>query len=455
MDSINGRNRFVLRFSKNTLMYFFYTILVFVLAHCVWPKYQNAEFISYQYVLFYNPSKMIFCFIIATAFILLINNTYFNSNTFSGKVILFLTMLYFIPGMAICSALNIEWSYILFFSIYFIVLLVADKIIKHPKKFPMVVREERVSIIFRIILCVCLVYPIVIMLLFDKGFSFVNVIATLNDPYGIRAQARENSMPWAFLLIETWGVYFGALMITYSLKNKKRFLAIAFIIIQLFYFSLQGNRIYLFITGVAIILGFIDAKNKYIAWAFVGVVLAQFLEYTIFIDEEFLGLVTNIYRRYSVVPNLLSPKYVDFFQRNTPDFLRGFFENISRFFGVESEYGANFGVIIGQQYFHMNMNANTGMIGGAFLEFGYGGVIIDPIMMVFSLRVFEKILMRADKAYIILVAFIYTSLAINSWSLWAQCIRISYLLLFIISLYLMFNTEKGMPGKKIKKKALL
>lgn len=442
MNSIGKKRRLVFRLKKTTPLYFLYTVFVFVLAHCIWPNYQSRFFLIYQYVLDANFDKTLICFLLAFIMFCVINNDYTSGDTFSEKTILFLTTLYFIPGLAICSALNIDWDYIAVYVAYFIVLVIADSVIGHPTKAPVPINEGRAKIVLPALIAVCVLYPFVLMAVYDKGFSFENVIQTLNDPYEIRAQAREQGVSWAFLLLENWGVYFGALMITYTLKKKKFWLSVVFIIIQLFYFSLQGNRIFLFIAGIAIVLGVGKLTDKRVAVVLLGLIIAQFVEFFLFQGAEDLGIVTNIFRRFTLVPNIISPKYYDFFTVNTPDFLRGHFETISRLLGLESQYGFDVGYVIGKQYFNMEINANTGMVGGAFFEFGYWGIIIDPIMTILSLRLFEKVLMRAEKHYSALIAFIYTALAINSWALWSQCIRISYMVLFIISIYLLFNTEK-------------
>ena len=183
-------------------------------------------------------------------------------------------------------------------------------------------------------------------------------------------------------------------------------------------------------------------NNKYLSLVFVGLLAFQLVELFIFKENESIGMVTNVFRRFTVVPNIISPKYYDYFQTAMPDFLRGHFPSISALLGVESEYNFNIGNVIGQEYFGMNLNANTGMVGGAFFEFGYLGIFIDPIMFVLSLRLIEKVLINADNENVMTVSLIYTSLAINSWAIWSQLIRPSYIPLFILSLYFLFNRSE-------------
>lgn len=439
MNANNRKFALELRVRNTMLFYFLYIVLIYILALCIWPRIQTSQFTIYKYILSENLVKTIVCFFMSTIMWIIVNNRYSENSTFSGRVILLLTMLYFIPGLAICSALNTDWGYILSFLIYYFAIVIADCFIRYPRRPFKTITFKQSNTIFILLIILCLIYPFVLTSVFNSSFSLSKILLTLNDPYGVRADAREKSISWAFLLLEYWGVYFGTVMVTYSFRKKKYWLAIAFVLIELFYFTLQGNRIILFIVGIAIVLGFLKVNNKWLSLIFVGLLVAQFLELILFNGNETIGIVTNVFRRFSVVPNIISPKYYDYFQTATPDYLRGHFPSISALFGAKSEYDFNIGYIIGQQYFGMYLNANTGMVGGAFFEFGNLGVIIDPIMFVISLRIIEKVLFNTDNENIMTVSLIYSSLAINSWAIWSQLCRISYMPLFVLSLYFLFN----------------
>lgn len=442
MNTTNRKLTIKFKVRNTTLLYFLYIVLIYILAFCIWPQIKTSQFTIYKYILSGNFGKTLYCFLFSIIMWVIVNNKYSVNSTFSSRVIFLLTMLYFIPGLAICSVLNTDWGYINCYIIYYFVMVVADKAMRHPDKPFRIITFKQSNILIICLIILCFLYPFILGMLFNKSFSLSNIMLTLNDPYGVRANAREKSISWAFLLLEYWGVYFGAVMVTYSFKKRKYWLAIAFILIELFYFTLQGNRIILFIVIIAALLGFFKVNNKYLSLVFVGLLAFQLVELFIFKENESIGMVTNVFRRFTVVPNIISPKYYDYFQTAMPDFLRGHFPSISALLGVESEYNFNIGNVIGQEYFGMNLNANTGMVGGAFFEFGYLGIFIDPIMFVLSLRLIEKVLINADNENVMTVSLIYTSLAINSWAIWSQLIRPSYIPLFILSLYFLFNRSE-------------
>ena len=456
MNYSSGKENRKASISSKFILYIVFVALVFVLAYTIWPKYEASQFSIYHYTLDFNFGKLLFGMTIAVLMSYTVYKRFSNDISFSGRVILLLSMLYFIPGIAIASALNYDWGYLFAFIVYYYIMILADRLIGKPRKAPVKVKEGQAKFIFWILVIMALLYPVVMTVVYNRSFSISNFLLTINDPYGVRAQAREQSISWAFVLVENWGVYFGALLITYFLKKKNNLLAIAFIAIEAFYFSLQGNRIFIFITGIAIILGIFKMNDKYIPYIFIGLLGAQILEYLLFHNLHSVGFVMNVFRRFSIVPNIISTKYFDFFQSEVPDFLRGHFPNISRLLGTSSPYDFNVGYTIGQKYFGMYLNANTGLVGGAFFEFGLLGVIIDPIMLVISFRLFEKVLFLADEEITMITSLIYASLAINSWALWSQCIRVSYLPLLIISIYIMVNREEyevennKMPRRRIR-----
>ena len=451
-----GEEKTKTNISSKFALYIAFVILVFVLAYGIWPKYEASQFSVYHYVLDFNIWKLVLGIALAIRMSYTVYKRYSEDNSFSGRVILLLSMLYFIPGIAITSALNYELGYLFSYIVYYYVLIFADRVIRKPRKAPVKIKEGQANVLFWLLIITAVLYPVVMATVYNRSFSIVNFLLTYDDPYGMRAQARERGISWAFLLIENWGVYFGAMVITYALKRKKTILAVGFILIEAFYFSLQGNRIFIFITGIAILLGVFKMKDKYLPFVFIGLLGVQILEYLLFHNLQNVGFVMNVFRRFSIVPNIISRDYYDYFLTEVPDFLRDYFPNISRLFGTTSPYGVNVGYIIGQKYFNLYLNANTGLVGGAFFEFGFLGVIIDPIMLVLSFRLFEKVLYHSEKEIVMIAALIYASLAINSWSLWAQCIRVSYIPLLIISIYIMVNREEyglnnnGLSSRKIR-----
>lgn len=402
----------------------------------------------YKYLLDINDAKLLFSIVCAIIMWWFINSKYYIVDNFSHQVILLLILLYFLPGIVMGGVLNFEWSYMIQFMLYFIVLVIADKLTPYPKKCFNEFTKNSAIIAQEIIIVVSLLYPLFMARVYSKSFSLTELLLTLNDPYGARTASKEMNISWVILAIEYAGIYFDAVLITHFIKSKKKVLAVAFVIVGLFYFILQGNRQFVLFVIFGLLFGFLQPNKKVIAYAFLALLAIQLGECFLIHDDNTIGPITNVFRRFSLVPNKISSQYFDYFQFNQPDLLRGVFTRISSLLGIESQYGNNqIGYIIGNRYYGWAMNANNGLFGGAYFEFGDFGFLIDPIMFVIILRLIEKILYRADNSIKFITSIVFITISINQQVIWAQSIRPGQYLLFLLFLLLFFNSK--VPEKSI------
>lgn len=430
---IQGKSKFLLPVTWVTFGYLIYIILLYVLSIFIWSQNQSEEFVTYKYLVNIDEAKLIVSIILSTSMWYLVIKKYYKAEDFSSQVIFLLILLYFIPGVVLAGALNFEWGYLFGYYIYFLILLLADGFLRRPRGPFLAFQNRSLEYLQKILIIMSFLVPLFMLVYFRSSFSLTEIILTLNDPYGTRIAAREANTRWLILAIEYWGAYFSCFMITYSLKNKKILLAVIYIIFELFYFTLQGNRIFVFYIGVAVVLGLFHLNNKTITTGFVAFLAAQVIESIFISSHSSIGLFTNVFRRFCVVPNIISTQYFDFFKTHSPDWLTGTFTGLFGLLGVKSEYGSNVGYIIGSTYYGWRMNANNGMFGGALFEFGKLGILIDPIMFVLVLRLIEKILFKSDKELKFIIAAVYASLAINLTTIWAGMFRLTPTLLFILS----------------------
>ena len=429
-------HRFTLKLNWVTICCFFYVILLYFLSIFIWSQNRSEEFTAYKYILSINGTKLFASIVLSITMWIIISNRYYRANTFSSQVLLLISLLYFLPGVVLCGTLDFEWAYLIEYYIYFVVMILIDKVCPYPRKSFLAFQKGSLAFLQKILIVCSFIVPLFLMIYYRSSFTLSSILLTLNDTYGVRTAAKEANTSWMILAIEYWGAYFSCFMITYSLRNKKRILAIMYILFVLFYFTLQGNRIFVFFIGIAILIGLFDFDSRTIIFGFLILMVLQIFEFFLVSDKSSIGLVTNMYRRYSIVPNIISTQYFDFFKSNSPDWLTGTFTGISNLLGIESEYGNKIGTLIGSKYYGWNMNANTGLFGGAIFEFGELGILIDPIMFVLVLRFIEKILFKYNVDNVelkFITAAIYASLAINLTTIWVGMFRLTPTLLFIFS----------------------
>ncbi|SEG16780.1 hypothetical protein SAMN02910276_02063 [Butyrivibrio sp. Su6] len=412
--------------------YFVYLILLFVLALFIWPQYKCVEFTTYKYVVSINIPKLLFSLILSLIIWYIFIRRYYIVLDFSGQVLQLLVLLYYMPGIVIAGALNFEWIYILKYFAYFLVMIIADNIIRFPKRPLFIIKVDGLFYLKRFVVICSFILPLFLTLYFSRSFSASTFISMVKNPYGVRIAARGLNTRWAILALEYWGAYFSCFMVTYSLKKRKWGLAVAYFVFILFYFTLQGNRIFVFYLGMAVILGFYEINSLKLCMCYMFLLVAQVLEFRLFDINNTVGIITNIFRRYSIVPNIIASQYYDFFKTHPSDWLTDVYVDLLSIFDIHSQYN-NIGFVIGKTYYGWEMSANNGLFGGAIYEFGMLGIIIDPIMFVLILRLIEKLLFRLGKELKFIVAVIYASQAINQTTIWTGMLRLTPMLLFILS----------------------
>lgn len=433
--------------------YLLYIISLYVLLTFIYTKNTSTELVFYKYIEDFNAWKYIFSIVLCILILTVLLKRYSKIRTFSEQSILLLSLLYFIPGIAMSGILNFEWSYIFQYCLYYSVLIIADKLFHNPNKPLRIFKPASNYYLRAFFIVLSIIVPVFLLNYYGNTFSFDTVVKTLNDPYGMRMSARQNNTRWLIIAIEYWAVYFSCFMITYSLKHKKYAVAVFYSVLELYYFTIQGNRSFVFFLGLAIALGLFKINKYTLSISFLAICVAQIIEYYVIGDNSAIGLFSNIFRRFAIVPNIISTQYFEFFSKNDPDWLAAIFTNIASLFGVDSPYKYGVGFAVGSAFYGGGMNANNGLFGGAYFEFGNLAWLIDPIMFVLSLRLIEKLTIESDEEIKLIIAIIYCTLAINAESIWNNFFRISYILIFFITIAFFCKSEEYLhSGVRIRLK---
>ena len=425
-----------------TFGYLIYVVLLYVLSIFVWSQNRTEEFAIYNYSVNLDMAKLTVSIILSMITWYILVQKYSELDSFSTQVMQLIILLYFMPGLVLFGVLGFEWTYLIEYFIYFLVMIFADRLMRYPEKPFFTFEKKSLWIVQKVFIIVSLLTPVFLAVYFRNSFSLSSILLTLNDPYGTRIAAREANTRWLILAIEYWGAYFSCFMISYSLRYKRYALAVVYVLCELFYFTLQGNRIFIFYIGIAIIVGLFKINKKIFTTALVCLLAMQIIEYFIF-PESSIGLVTNVYRRFCVVPNIISTNYFDFFRTHTPDWLTGTFSGLFGIFGIQSNYGSNVGYLIGTTYYGWKMNANNGMLGGALFEFGVLGTFIDSIMFVLVLRLVDKLFFKLDKELKFIAALVYAANAVNLTTIWVQLFRPTPMLLFVLSCMVFYQDSSS------------
>lgn len=413
-----------------TILYLIYT---FFLYYVLVFKMPDALALSYNGLLYpyeYNHTSAIVSVFVSIVLLLCIRKYYTNLSRVSDITVLLLILLYFIPGLFICSVTEVPKSYLFSYILFIFLFILFDRCIKIGNNR----LAKRTSAMKPIYLVYCIfAITIAFVIFFGQEFSLARFLLAVADVYEVRADA--DYFHWIVFNIEQWAVYFGAVMIVYCLRSDRKKIAWLIVICELFFFSMQANKIDLFVTIMAIICGYIkNLDAKFISFAFVLLSVIIFTESILFDDG--IGVLTNIFRRYTVVPNRISTHFFDFFQNHEPDYLRTPFSRVAAFFGESSPYN-NIAHLIGNTYYNADMGANTGMMASGLFLFGNLGIIVEAFCIPLFLKLFN-IATKGIKSYSInfLIAVVLATLLINSPYPLVSLFWISYFLFLFVSLYI-------------------
>lgn len=288
---------------------------------------------------------------------------------------------------------------------------------------------------------------------FTRGVIFVSLVAIvfflinrylgisfnfdLTKVYDIRSQYLETGIPWAGYLF-TWLAYIvNPVFFAICITRKRWIYAVLIAVLQLLVFSSTGNKTFLFILPFVLVLMWIVTRKNPLAWmaiGLVGIILLGMLSYWL-IDDIWMSSLFA--RRTLLVPAQLSFLYHDFFSKHDYVFLSP--HRIFRFF-LDYPYHLDPPHLIGEVYFNQpKMGANTGIVGDAYMNFGFVGFALWGILLAIILRMVDSC-SRGKDIKIAIVAIAMPVIVLTNSAL-LTCLLTHGLLLALFLLYLLPKEE--------------
>ena len=352
------------------------------------------DFFAYKYVL-----SWIVTLIMTPSIVSLYNNS-----SVSSTIILLINLIYFIPGCTLYSLLGLPDLYFLFYVLYWILLMICQYQITYVHKVTirMVIKPLFYSFIFVIVIGAIAITGIY------NGFQ-INL--RLDNVYELRRLQRDMDLPSFVGYFQPLAGVFVPFVIVYFLSKKRYLLSSLAIIIQILLFSFGGMKSYLCLIPVAI-LGYYLYREKRMNWFSWGLVILNIMALFEYVLRNSHLISGYIQRRTMFVTNLLSFRYYECFSSNTPDYL---FQSVLRRFGFISQYNIPIPRLMGLEYYgNIATNANNGMIGDAFCNFAWFGLIVFPFLIVFALRFMDACAHGLNRRLLITVFVWYAIAFVNS-----------------------------------------
>lgn len=223
---------------------------------------------------------------------------------------------------------------------------------------------------------------------FGISFNF-----DLSKVYDIRAEQPLSVIPMGGYLLNWVGKILNPIFFALFIHKRKWLLAGIIVFLQLWLFSVTGHKTFLFALPFVLVLMWLTARKNslaYLAMGLMAVVFLGMLSYWLIDDTIMSSLFT---RRVLLTQGQLSFYYYDFFSQNELVFL-----STSKL-GLLATYPYDLSPpnLIGAVYFgNPELNANTGVVGNAYMNFGLIGLALYGVFLAIILKLVDSCSRRVD-----------------------------------------------------------
>lgn len=347
----------------------------------------------------------------------------------SDTILALVIMLYFYPQIVLYSVGLNNGEYFLYVVLYLLGLLLANRFCPIIEK---KVHLMEYANLFEIVI----VLLGLSMVLISGVFAGFRISFNLSDYYEYRFEVREMALPSILRYVLNWARTLLPIGLIYALVKKNKWLIAFTTVAQILCFSFDGKKSALFMFFLTFVVAFIF-KSSYRKRMPVFMCLiggSVFLESSLRAGKSFIG--KHILRRMMFVPPYLGWAFFDFFSKNELDYLKS---SILRRFGFRSSYSEPIPRLIGRLYnlgsTSNAINANTGLCGDAFANFGWYSLLIYPILDVIVFKILGKYTEGLDERLQIIisltVSYVFLSGSFFSVLLTNGILLLIFLLIFV------------------------
>lgn len=270
------------------------------------------------------------------------------------------------------------------------------------------------------------------------GFSFNY---DLTEIYEIRSHYVELSIPFAGYVFNWMSYIINPILFALFLTRRKWTPIGLIVFLQILLFSNVGMKTLLLALPFVLALMLIVTRKNPLAWMAAGLtttIVLGMLSYWLTYDTLALSLFT---RRTLMVPARVSFIYYDFFSTNGHTFLSQ--HRIFRNF-LDYPYHLDPPYLIGEFYFdNPKLSANNGIVGDAYMNFGFIGFILWGIVLAIILK-FMDIFSEGIDPKIGIAAIAMPSITLTNSALLTNLLTHG-LLLALLFLYLLPRKSNTPP----------
>lgn len=233
------------------------------------------------------------------------------------------------------------------------------------------------------------------VVLVKLNYNGLYIHTDLATVYDIRLSAANADLGFAANYLISWSSLIFTIRGVMAVAEGRYVILVGMLTLQVLIFSIAGHKFYLF-TLPAALLAYAVYRNgllTFVPFALSCALLSSFALATI--GGQAFGTFALAFRS-MFLPALITGRFYDFFDQNSPDYLA---QSVLRRFGFESIYDMPLPYLIDFIYGNGGGSANTGLSADAISNFGTYGVIIYPILFSVVLKLLDFATRRIPLRY--------------------------------------------------------
>lgn len=361
----------------------------------------------------------------------------FSDRLFLSNVILFIYFMNFVPTTCIIQHIPVDIEFIISICLFWILIISFSYILK-PVKLPTI--DKFTS---NVILNTLLLLSVFSVLYVSGKYTGFRLNFNFDIIYELRMEAREFKLPTLISYLVPISNGLLPVLIVIFMVKRRWILVSCLGFVVLLNFGINGGKT-IFFNLILCWLGYLYFNNRsktFFAPAFAGLSILSFLEY-VYLKSSIIAHF--IIRRVLLIPSQLNIYY----HRCANEYGLDYYRNSSlNLLDIKSNYKDGVAFFIGSNYFNSpDMRANNGLYSDAFINFGWFGVFIYPLMLLLFLVIFESATYNIKNKLLCLPMIVVGNTLISTF---IPIALLSHGLLFILLVLFSLNNAKD-PSINIK-----
>lgn len=357
-------------------------LLDYVYLNFVQPSYEYLGFTA-------NPTaiSLIISYALLIPSIYLVLPYFKYDGLVVSNMVLLLYLIGFVPTTCIIGCVPQPPLFIVANAVYWFLILILPLKINVRN-----IKLQHVPI--GVVILIGLFFSLIVIYISGTYANF-RLTLSLENVYEYREQARH--FPLSKITTYLWSASRLVLPIVVSFcLMKKRYLASAyFILVLVLNYSIDGMKSTLASLIICLILFFFvknDIKNKYPILILIIIFIAL-TEYN-YMDYSFAS--DYLLRRNLYFTSIMDTKYFDLIQETGP-----------RFYSNEV-YGKDIAFYVGEDIFNSDgMRANNGLFSDAYMNLGFLGCLLYPLIYAYLFKLSDSLLRHANKGLVLLLCLLW------------------------------------------------